>query len=422
MLSVAPVSPFAPVSSVALCRLAHPLWLCGFRPFFAATMLAAPLGICLWLLHWLLGLPLPATAGGPLAWHAHEMILGFGLAAVAGFVLTGVPEFTHSAAVPARTVRRLVGFWLLGRVAFLGSGWGGHTSLAISALAHLGLLLGLMVALAPRLWNDPERRHLSFLWGLGALAVCVAGFYTDAFRGGNTLRWLHAAVGVLMVLIVVALSRISMRIVNNALVEAGVVGVDYLARPPRRNLAIVAISLCTVAELLGWGARLHGWLALAASAALLNLLNDWHVGRALFRRWPFMLYGVYALMAAGYATTGVTQLLGAPGGSAGLHLLTVGALGLSIYGVMCIAGATHSGHAPDERAWVPVGATLLVSAALVRALAAWPGADVRLCLAVSGVMWSGAYALLAWHMLTLLLVPRSDGAAGCAGIQTTQNH
>lgn len=415
MLSAVTVSPFA------LWRLEHPLWLCGFRPFFAATMLAAPLGVGLWLLHLLLGLPLPATAGGPLEWHAHEMILGFGLAAVTGFVLTGVPEFTHSAAVPARTVRRLVGLWLLGRVAFWVTGWGGHTSLAISALAHLGLLLGLMAVLAPRLWRDPERRHLAFLWGLGALAVCVAEFYVDAFTGGNTLRWLHAAVGVLMALIVVALSRISMRIVNNALVEAGAVGVDYLARPPRRNLAIVALSLCTVAELLGWSARLHGWLALAAAAALLNLLNDWHVGRALFRRWPLMLYGVYALMAAGYAITGVTQLMGAAGGSAGLHLLTVGALGLSIYVVMCIAGATHSGRAPDERAWVPVGATLLVVAALVRAMVAWPGADVRLCLAVSGLLWSGAYAMLAWHMLALLVTPRSDGASGCAGIQNTQN-
>ncbi len=406
-----------PFSTFALWRLAHPLWQCGFRSFFVATLLAAPLAIALWLAHWLLGLPLPATAGGPLAWHAHEMIVGFGLAAVAGFVLTGVPEFTHSAAVPARTVRRLLGLWLLGRVAFGVSGWGGHTSLAISGLAHLGLLVGLMGVLAPRLWRDPERRHLAFLWGLGALTVCVSGFYVDALGGGNALRWLHAAVGVLMVLIVVALSRISMRIVNNALVEAGVLGVDYLARPPRRNLAICALGLCIAAELLGWSVRLQGWLALAAAAALLNLLNDWHVGRALFRRWPFMLYGVYALMAAGYATTGVTLLAGAGGGSAGLHLLTVGALGLSVYAVVCIAGATHSGHAPDEGAWVPLGACMLVAAALVRALAAWTQADGHLYLGVSGALWSGAYALLAWHMLALLLGPRDDGASGCAGIQ-----
>ena len=134
----------------ALWRLEHPLWLCGFRPFFVATLLTAPLGVGWWLLHLLLGWPLLGVAGGALVWHAHELLLGFVLAAVAGFVLTGVPEFTHSAAVPGRTVRRLVGLWLLGRVAFWGSGWGGHTSLAISALAHLGVLVGLMAVLAPR--------------------------------------------------------------------------------------------------------------------------------------------------------------------------------------------------------------------------------------------------------------------------------
>ncbi|OGB30292.1 MAG: NnrS family protein [Burkholderiales bacterium RIFCSPLOWO2_12_FULL_61_40] len=394
----------------------HPLWLCGFRPFFLFTALAAPLLIGLWSLFLATGIPLPTVAGGPFTWHAHELIFGFGLAAVAGFVLTGIPEFTDTAAFGAPAVRRLAGLWLLGRIAFWCSGLFGHSALLLAALAHLGLLGGLAAMLWPRLWRDPQRRHLAFFWGLAALIACVAGFYVDALRGVYPGRWLYAALGVLMVLIVLAMSRISMRIVNGALDEAGVAGVHYRARPPRRHLAIFFIAIYTVAEFFAPGERLGGWLALAAAAALFNLLNDWHIGRALFRRWPLMLYGVYVLMALGYATMGLSLVLGGSAFSAGRHLLTTGALGLNIYGVMCIAGRMHCGLPLDERLWVPAGAVALVAAALMRAGAAWPGVDSRFLLVAAGLSWGAAFALYAWYMAPLFLTPRADGGRGCEGV------
>ena len=402
-----------------VCAAGHPVWLCGFRPFFVLTAVAAPLLISLWLAFLALGLPLPAVAGGPFIWHAHELIFGFGLAAVAGFALTSIPEFTASGAVDRPTVRWLTGLWLLGRLAFWTSGLLGNIALAVSGLAHLALLGILSARLAPRLWRDPNRRHLSFLWSFGALALGVAGFYLAALRDQPPGPWLHATLGVLMMLIVVAMSRISMRIVNNAIEETTVDGetatVDYRARPPRRNLAIFCIGIYTLAELLLPGSRISGWLALAAAAALLNLLNDWHVGRALLRRWPLMLYGVYGLMAAGYASMGLALVLDSTGFSAGRHLLSVGALGLNIYVVMCIAGHIHCGYALDERRWVPIGALMLVAAALLRAASAWSENPGHL-LGISGLLWVGAFLLYAWHMLPIFLAPRPDHGLGCEGV------
>lgn len=397
-------------------RIGHPLWLCGFRPFFLFAALAAPLCIGLWVAFLAVGLPLPVVVGGPFVWHAHELIFGFGLAAVAGFVLTAIPEFTGTAAIASHAVRRLAGLWLLGRFAFWSSGLLGGAALALSALTHLALLGGLAGMLSTRLWRDPQRRHLSFLWGLVALLACVAGFYLDALQGADPIRWLHAAIGVLMVLIVVAMSRISMRIVNGAIDEAGVTGVQYRARPPRRNLAIFLIALYTTAEFFAPGERIGGWLALAASAALCNLLNDWHIGRALLRRWPIMLYGVYVLMASGYAMIGLSLVSGGGGLSAGRHMLATGALGLGIYAVMCIAGRTHCGHRLDERPWLPLGAALLVVAALMRACVPWSGAGGHALLVAAGLCWGAAFALYAWHMAPLLLSARADGGLGCEGV------
>src|SRR3990167_9513384 len=86
----------------------HPVWMCAMRPFFLLTMGSAVLLIALWSAVLALGLPPPPVAGGALVWHAHELLLGFGLAAVAGFVLTAVPEFTNTASASPRTARYLV--------------------------------------------------------------------------------------------------------------------------------------------------------------------------------------------------------------------------------------------------------------------------------------------------------------------------
>lgn len=405
-------------------RLAHPLWLCAFRPFFALAILAGVGLMLAWLLFLNLGWPLPAVPGGPFVWHAHELLLGLALAAVAGFALTAVPEFTDTPAFDARQVRPLVALWLLARLAFWGSGWW-LPALWLSGLAQAGLLLGLLRLLWPRLWGDAERRHLSFAWALLALLAGVLGFYVQALRGAHAMPWLHGVLGALMVLIVVAMSRISMRVVNDALERAGSLDDDgqprlYLARPPRRNLAMLCIALHTVADMAGAPASTTGWLALAAAAAMLHLMGDWHVGRALLRRWPLMLYGVYGFMAGGYALIGLAGLGTSFSAHAGLHLLTTGALGGAIYVVICIAGLTHSGLEKDGRAWIPLGAGLLPASAVLRATAYVHAPTLMMALAA--LAWCTAFALLGWHLLPVFLRPRADGASGCAGVMEPAEH
>ncbi|HRD85213.1 MAG TPA: NnrS family protein, partial [Rubrivivax sp.] len=226
-----------------LTRLDHDppaLLLCGFRPFFLLTALGAALAMAAWGLFLGGHAGLPAVAGGPLSWHGHEMVFGFGLAAVAGFALTAVPEFTASAPVPPRTTATLVILWLLARIGFaIGGTFGGW----LAASAETVLMGGLIACLAPRLWRDPGRAHLSFLWALLALLATVVGYHAETLAGQGGTRWLHAATGVLMVLLIVAMSRISMRIVNAALEARGDSDTPYRARPPRRNLATFCITL-----------------------------------------------------------------------------------------------------------------------------------------------------------------------------------
>lgn len=392
----------------------HPLFLCGFRPFFLATAGYAVFALAVWL-GFLSGLlPVPPFAGGMAAWHAHEMLYGFAIASVAGFLLTAIPEFTGSAGFGREKLVGLALLWLGGRIAFWSAGWVGIWP---AALLNTGLVVWLLALIAPRIWSDRTRRQLGFLYALGALALLEAGFFVAAAHGADAMRWLYAGNDVLMILIVMAVSRISMRVVNGGVNDESPSDVEYLARPPRRNLATFTIALHAAAEFFLPGNAITGWLALAACAALLNLLNDWHIGRALFRRWVLMLYAIYWLMAAGYGLMGFSLLGAALPVSAGRHLLMSGAMSLAILTVMCIAGRNHSGHSTDRRIWVPVAAVGLACAALLRALSgsALAGPASSALLVASGVVWIGCFALYLAYSWRILAGPRPDDADGCAG-------
>ena len=73
--------------------VAHPLWLIGFRPFFALGCLAG-LSLPLW---WVLVYASAVQASAafvtaPLQWHAHD-VLRLGWAVLGGFLLTATKNW-----------------------------------------------------------------------------------------------------------------------------------------------------------------------------------------------------------------------------------------------------------------------------------------------------------------------------------------
>src|SRR6478752_1806408 len=87
----------------------------GFRPFFLLAALFACLGVPLWLLA-LSGHASPGGMAGPRAWHGHEMIFGYAVAVIAGFLLTAAEKWTGRATIAGWPLLALAGLWLAGRV------------------------------------------------------------------------------------------------------------------------------------------------------------------------------------------------------------------------------------------------------------------------------------------------------------------
>ena len=81
----------------------------GFRPFFLACGVAAVGYLALWVAVLFGAVTLP-TAFPLVPWHAHEMIFGVVTAAVAGFLLTAIPNWTGRMPLQGWGLIALVGY------------------------------------------------------------------------------------------------------------------------------------------------------------------------------------------------------------------------------------------------------------------------------------------------------------------------
>src|SRR5690606_16604604 len=136
----------------------------GFRAFFLAAGLYAVLAIGLWTLSFLVPVPLP-EALPPVEWHAHEMIFGYGAAALGGFLLTAVPNWTGAKSARHAFIASAVGLWLAGRIAV----WCADIlPLPLVAAVDLAFLPLLAAKIATQLVRRPKPQNVMFL-GLLAL-------------------------------------------------------------------------------------------------------------------------------------------------------------------------------------------------------------------------------------------------------------
>src|ERR1700690_245086 len=90
----------------------------AFRPLFLACGAWAIIAVIMWLAMLFGYVELPSRFD-PLAWHIHEMLFGFVMAAVGGFLLTAIPNWTNRLPVRGYPLALLTGLWLLGRIACL---------------------------------------------------------------------------------------------------------------------------------------------------------------------------------------------------------------------------------------------------------------------------------------------------------------
>ena len=87
----------------------------GFRPFFLVAGVFAAALLPMWLAA-LFGRFDPGAYFGAMYWHAHEMVFGYTVAVLAGFLLTAVGNWTQRETAVGPALYGLVALWLAHRL------------------------------------------------------------------------------------------------------------------------------------------------------------------------------------------------------------------------------------------------------------------------------------------------------------------
>ena len=317
-------------------------------------------------------------------WHAHEMIFGYGAAVVAGFLLTAIPNWTGRLPVAGVPLAALVGLWAAGRIAVFASAAIGRLAAAVidsSFLIVFAVLVAREVA-AGRNWRNLKTAGLVF-----ALALVDVAFHVEDARSGLAEVSTRAALGLLVMLILLIGGRVTPSFTGNWLAKAGRAPRPVPAgKPDGMVMALSGVSL------LAWIAAPEsvatGAVALAAGAANLWRLSRWR-GLAA-RRDPLVLvlHAGFFLAAAGFLAVGAHALWPSQVPySVGVHVWALGAVGVMTLAMMTRATLGHCGRALVASrgtlfAYLCIGAALLARVAM----ALLPGALFPL-MSVAAVAW-----------------------------------
>jgi uncharacterized protein involved in response to NO len=379
-----------------------PLLTAGFRPFFLAAAGWAVLSMAVWLPLFGGEVELPSRFD-PLSWHIHEMLFGFAMAAVGGFLLTAIPNWTGRAPVAGTPLAVLVGLWLLGRVACLCSaliaGW-------LVVVADLAFAAALEVVAACELSAAGNRRNYPLLAPVIVLAIANLLMHLQSFGVAIPLGigW-RLGIAVVIVLISVIGGRIVPAFTNNWLNARGITPVpsnlSWLEHAARGTL---------IAAMLGW-VFLPDWRALSVlllTAAALNLarLARWRGIATAEEPLLLILHVGYLWLVVGVALLGLSLISDAVPPAAAVHALTAGAMGTMILAVMTRATLGHTGHVLRADTVTMIIYALVSASALLRIVAAWLVDGQMDLFEVAVLAWVGAFALFAAEYGPMLLAPR----------------
>lgn len=378
-------------------RSTVPIWSYAFRPFFLFNGLFAVVVMVLWVIS-LRGAGPAALPADP-AWHAHEMLVGFAMAAVAGFVLTAVATWTGRPPVSGAPLAVLVSTWLAGRAAMLA---GAVLPEAVMAALDLAFPVLLLVLIAREVIAAGNRRNYPIV-ALIALLALANGMY----HAGYQLLAVHVLIHAILLLITVVAGRIVPNFTANWLRARG-----REALPANNTFHDrAALSLTVVVGLsasLAAPVQLTGYLALAAATAHAVRLSRWHGAAATAEPLLLALHVAYAWLPLGYLVLAASSfgILFTP--TVALHALTMGAVGSMIMAMQTRVPLGHTGRAlTASRA--TVAAYLLLSAAVLLRIAGPLLTDDYLRTVLwSAAAWIAAFAVYVRIYWPVLTRPRVD--------------
>jgi uncharacterized protein involved in response to NO len=378
----------------------------GFRPFFLLGGIWTPLALVILLLALVGSVNWPGEALPLFRWHGHEMIFGFAVTAIAGFLLTAVPTWTGTPAVAGRPLAGLAALWVAGRIAVFPS-FGLHATPAV--LLELLFLPALMTVLAVPLIRTRNWRNMPFLLVLALLFTADLLFHGIHLGLIQPLAFdpLRFAVNLVMLMIVIIGGRIIPAFTRNALVASG--KGSSIAPEPRLERASIAAAVAVVTVDVAAPASVTAGAAAAAAAVLIAArLARWEGLRARGMPIVWILHAGYAWLVVALALKALWLVADVAWASNWLHALTAGAFGTMILGVATRVALGHTGRPLVVRRAIVLAYALVMLGAALRVFGAALPVTYTHALVSALALWAAAFSIFVLVYFPALTGPRAD--------------
>lgn len=378
----------------------------AFRPFFLLSGLAAILVVATWILS-LRGHAILALPANPLLWHGHEMLVGFVMATIAGFVLTAVATWTGRKPLNGVLLLLLVVAWIVGRIAMAVP----HLPPVLAALGDMLFPIALCVLVAREVCSVGNRRNYPIVAVMLLLAL-ANGAYHLASLGFLPIQE-RTILYLLLHTVLLLVTVIGGRVVPNF--TANWMRGQSIERPAVNHALVDRLTISSTLVLgilasVSPAGAVTGVLAIATAVLHALRLSQWRGLTTLRNPLLFVLHASYAWLPIGYALLGLAILGGMGSTSGALHALAMGGIGSMILSMMTRVPLGHTGRPLHASRMTVVAYLAMFIAVLLRISAAIPGLHYLDMVSLAALAWGASFAIFLYVYAPILLAPRrQDG-------------
>ncbi len=377
----------------------------GFRPFFLFGSTYAAISIFVWVQVYSGQSDQTFSFSSPMIWHAHEMIFGYAMAIIAGFLLTAARNWTGVQTINGLPLLLLSLCWLLARILSF------FDLFIWQAVFDNLYLLGLVIALAIPIIKAKHWKSLGIVVKIFLILGSNIVFYlgtTGQIEGGERIG-LYSGLYLVVSLVLMLSRRVMPMFIQN--------GVGY---PVKLTNRIWLDRACLFLFLMFWIADVstpNGKIATVLAAILFILhsirIVGWYTPGIWKQPLLWSLYFAYGFLIIGFllkALAGISNILP----NLAVHAFTYGGISMMTMAMMSRVARGHTGrniYEPSKALFWMFAA--LFSGAIIRVIL--PLIDMShymLWIKWSHVHWLIAFGIFVFLYIPILISPRVDGKPG----------
>ena len=385
-----------------------PILRLGFRPFFLAAGVFSILAMAIWMANYVFSVEFVFSGIAPSLWHAHEMMFGYVMAVVAGFLLTAIKNWTGEEVLRGKALAFLFLLWLVARLLPL---TGLMIPIEIIAIVDVAFLFFLGVACLRPVMKVKQYKQIGIISKIFLLMLCNVAFYLGLMGViADGVQWgLYSALYMIIALIFVMMRRVMPMFIKN-----GIDGdVEVTNRAWVDHSSLVLLVCLWISDVFTEYDNLTAIFAVLLTLLHTLRLAGWYTNKIWSKSLVWVLVAAYATFILGFAlkalsiTSGFSPFLS-------VHAFTAGGIGLLTIGMMSRVSLGHTARNVFEPpAIVFWSFAVLLLGVIVRVI--FPIFNMELYvywIGISQVLWMIAFAIFVYVYAPMLLSARVDGRDG----------